>query len=581
MTKIKYILILFLSLQVGFGFAQKKSKRNKEEKKSDTPVLSEASIITSERLFFDGQAAKFIGNIDEAYDFFNRAAKLNPHIDAAFYELAQLQQLAGDYVSAQKSLQKALDISPKNIWYQQYNGDLFASQYKYEEAAGVYAKLKKENPKVYEYYFQQAYYLILAGKLKESIVVYDEIENAIGIQTDASLQKHKIYSRLNKPDEAIKELEKLINTYPDEIQFKNSLAEFYLINEDSEKAVKIYEEILIIEPNNVIALTSLADYYKTIGDNEKAFVYSKKAFANPEIPIDAKISVLYNYIKFFDQRKEQITEAFKLADILIETHPTEAKAYAIAGDLKNLNNEAKEALNYYYKSLEQRKDIFTVWQQIFFINSDLSDFEALKTYTEQAKEYFPNQALVYFFNGLAFQQTKDYNSAEKAYNRGVKMAGENKELSIQLYSNLGDTYNDLKRYTESDENFDKALELNERNAYVLNNYSYYLSLRGEKLDKAAEMSKLSNDISPRNSSFLDTYAWVMYKSGKYKEAKEWQLKAIEASANPSATLIEHLGDILFKLGEKANALEKWQEALELKGGSPFLDKKIAEKQLYE
>ena len=581
MTKIKYILILFLSFQVGIGFAQKKSKKNKEEKKNETPAISEASIITSERLFFDGQAAKFIGNIDEAYEFFSRASKLNPKLDAAFYELAQLQQLAGDYVSAQKSLQKALAISPLNVWYEQYNGDLYAAQYKYEDAAGVYGKLKKENPKVYDYYFQQAYYLILAGKLKESIVVYDEIENAIGIQADASLQKHKIYSRLNKPEDAVRELEKLIKTYPDEVDFKNSLAEFYLVNGDAEKAVKIYENILKIEPNNVLALTSLADYYKTKGDNEKAFMYSKKAFANPEIPIDAKISVLYNYIKYFDQRKEQITEAFKLADILIEAHPTEAKAYAIAGDLKNLNNESKEALSYYYKSLEQRKDVFTVWQQIFFINSDLNDYVALLKYTEEAKEYFPNQALVYFFNGLALQQTKDYSNAEKSYTRGVKMAGENKELKVQFYSNLGDTYNSLKRFAESDENFDKALELNGRNAYVLNNYSYYLSLRGVKLEKAAEMSKLSNDISPRNSSFLDTYAWIMYKSAKYKEAKEWQLKAIEASANPSATLLEHLGDILYKLGEKNAALERWQEAVKLNGGSEFLDKKIAEKQLYE
>ena len=581
MTKIKYILILFLSFQVGIGFAQKKSKEDKENKKSQTLAISEASIITSERLFFDGQAAIFVGNIEEAYDLFNRAGKLNPNLDAAFYELAQLQQLSGDFVSAQKSLQKALAISPKNVWYEQYNGDLFAAQYKYEEAASVFGKLKKENPKVYEYYFQQAYYLILADKLKESIVVYDEIENAIGIQAEASLQKHKIYSKINKPDEAVRELENLIKTYPDEIEFKNNLAEFYLVNGNAEKAVPIYEDILKAEPNNIIALTSLADYYKTKGDNEKAFYYSQKAFANPEIPIDAKISVLYNYIKFFDQRKEQITEAFKLADILIEAHPNEAKAYAIAGDLKNLNNESKEALSYYYKSLEQRKDVFTVWQQIFFINSDLNDFEALKRYSEEAKEYFPNQALVYFFNGLALQQTEDYSSAEKAYTHGVKMAGENQELKIQFYSNLGDTYNNLKQYAESDENFDKALELNERNAYVLNNYSYYLSLRDEKLDKAAEMTKLSNEISPRNSSFLDTYAWVMYKSGKYKEAKDLQVKSIELAANPSATLLEHLGDILFKLGDKTAALEKWQDAAKLKGGSEFLNKKIADKQLYE
>ena len=95
------------------------------------------------------------------------------------------------------------------------------------------------------------------------------------------------------------------------------------------------------------------------------------------------------------------------------------------------------------------------------------------------------------------------------------------------------------------------------------------------------MTKLSNEISPRNSSFLDTYAWVMYKSGKYKEAKDLQVKSIELAANPSATILEHLGDILFKLGDKTAALEKWQDAAKLKVGSEFLNKKIADKQLYE
>src|SRR5690606_32822346 len=118
------------------------------------------------------------------------------------------------------------------------------------------------------------------------------------------------------------------------------------------------------------------------------------------------------------------------------------------------------------------------------------------------------------------QQTKDFENAEKAYTRGLKISSENLILKAQMHSNLGDVYNDLKKYKESDANFDKSLEINPDNAYVLNNYSYYLSLRAEKLDKAAEMSLRSNKLEPNNSSFLDTYAWVLYKDNKFKEAQE-------------------------------------------------------------
>lgn len=582
MTKTKLILLLLLAFHLSLGFAQKKDKKKKgKSETTQVQVLSEAEEIRAERLFFEGQKEKMIGNLEEAYKAFNEASKINANLDAAFYELAQLQQLADDYVSAQKNMSKALAISPKNVWYLKYNGDLLAAQFKYKEAAEVYRSLRKDNRDTYDYYFQEAYYLIMSDDLKGAIEVYDEIESAVGVQPDASLQKHKIYARLNKPDQAVAELEKLIYAYPDELEFKNDLAEFYMVNGLLSQGVAVYEEILKIDPNNVYALTSLADYYKTQGEDEKALSYSKRAFANPDIPIDAKISVLYNYIKYYDQRKAQIEDAFNLSDILIEAHPKEAKAYAIAGDLRNLDGKTEDALAYYYKSLELRKDVFTVWQQVFFINSDLAKFEELVKQTEEAKEYFPNQAIVYFFNGLGHQQVKAYDDAVKAYQRGLKMTGGNPELEAQFYSNLGDAYNDMKLYEDSDENFEKALELNPRNAYVLNNYSYYLSLRGENLQKAAEMSLLSNEISPNNSSFLDTYAWILYKDGKYKEAKEWQLKAIKAANTSSATLLEHLGDILYKLGDKEEAYVKWEEALKLGGGSDFLIQKVQEKKLYE
>lgn len=580
MNKLKYFFLLFfLIIQLGV-FAQKKGKKDKEASVEIT-VISNEDRIKAERLFFDGEKEKMIGNLEEAYVFFMQAVQVNPALDAAYYEIAQLEQLAGDYSSAQKTIEKALQISPDNMWYLQYLGDTYAAQFKYLEAAQIFRKLSEKYPKSYDFYFQEAYYLILSNELKDALTVYDKLETLIGVQGDLSLQKYKIYSRLNKNEEAVAELEKLIDAFPDEIEFQIELADFYVTNNRKEEALSIYLNILEKDSNNVLALTSLADYYKNSGNAEEALKYSKLAFANSDIPIDAKISVLYNYIKFYDQKKEEINEAFELADILIQAHPRDAKAYAIAGDLRNLNQNIKEALAYYMQSLELQKDIFTVWQQVFFINSDLRDYPALLIATNEAKEYFPNQALVYFFNGLAYQQTKDLVEAEKSFLRAVKMSGDNAALKGQSYSSLGDVYNDLGNYSKSDEYFDLALELDGKNAYVLNNYSYYLSLRNDQLDKAAEMSMRANELSPNNSSFLDTYAWILYQSAKYQEAKEWQEKALKASDEKSGTLLEHMGDILYKLNQVDQALEYWKEAALTGEGSAVLEKKILDKKLYE
>src|SRR5690606_8980259 len=128
---------------------------------------------------------------------------------------------------------------------------------------------------------------------------------------------------------------------------------------------------------------------------------------------------------------------------------------------------------------------------------------------------------------------------------------------------LGDLYHALAMHDVSDIAYEEALAIDSNNSYILNNYAYYLALRKENLAKAASYSKKSNEINPGNSSYQDTYAWVLFQQGKYAEALNWIKEALESSENVSATLLEHHGDILFKLGDQAAALNQWTKARKL------------------
>jgi Tfp pilus assembly protein PilF len=140
----------------------------------------------------------------------------------------------------------------------------------------------------------------------------------------------------------------------------------------------------------------------------------------------------------------------------------------------------------------------------------------------------------------------------------------------------------LKDYTKSDENYDKALELDPKDPNVLNNYAYFLSVRGEKMDKAELMSKESNALEPDQGSYEDTYGWIMYKQGKYSDAKIWIEKSLSHGSDKSATVLEHYGDILYKLGDTNKAYEYWLKAKNAgEGASEFLDKKLEGKKLIE
>jgi Tfp pilus assembly protein PilF len=126
-----------------------------------------------------------------------------------------------------------------------------------------------------------------------------------------------------------------------------------------------------------------------------------------------------------------------------------------------------------------------------------------------------------------------------------------------------------------------ALVFDPSNAYVLNNYSYFLSLRGEKLDEAGKMAEQANILSPNTASYEDTYGWVLYKSGKYSDAKDWLGKALKDGGAEDGTVLEHYGDILFKLNDIDGAVQYWMKAKTKNVESDTIDKKIAERKLYE
>ena len=85
---------------------------------------------------------------------------------------------------------------------------------------------------------------------------------------------------------------------------------------------------------------------------------------------------------------------------------------------------------------------------------------------------------------------------------------------------------------------------------------------------------------PDNATFLDTYAWVLYVKGKYKDAKKTMERAI-GTGKANATHFEHYGDILFKLGDIDAAVAQWEKARGLNANSETLNRKIANRKIYE
>jgi Tfp pilus assembly protein PilF len=237
----------------------------------------------------------------------------------------------------------------------------------------------------------------------------------------------------------------------------------------------------------------------------------------------------------------------------------------------------------YKRSLALKPSNFNVWQSLLNNYLEKQDADSLVKYSEKAMRVFPNQAQVHYYNSIGHMNRKEYPAAIKAINRAIDMQPENnKQALVQMYSLLADLYHSNKQDELSDKTFDKILMILPNDASALNNYSYFLSERGIRLDDAERMSKMSLEINPREATFLDTYGWILYKKGNYEKAKEYIQQAVDkAGVKADATLYDHLGNVYYKLNDKVKALQYWKIAKEKGSDDQWLDKKIQEGKLYE
>lgn len=580
----KFFLIVFLiSFQLQ-AFSQWKShypevKNEKNQKKSNS--ISDKNKQLFDFHLFNGFKSKALEDYESALKHFFKAIKINNLSPVPHYEIALIYNSNENYLLAIEQIEKAIKLDKDNIWYLQLFAQTLFNISDFNKAAIEYRKLIIKQPTNDEFYFKLSDLYIYSNDFKKAIKVYNELEGVIGISKMLSMQKHKLYREINDLKGAILELQNLLSLFPDDIEVMEILSELYLLNDEKDKAFKLFQLLSKISPNNGRIHLTLADYYRENGNNKKSYDELKLAFKSSNLSIDTKVSILISYYQLLAINDEINSQAYELADILIKYHPDDLKARAVFADILYTDNNYEKAKEQYLLILETEKSKSQLWGQALFIQAELSDFEGMLITSSEALEYFPLDPLFYYFNGLANKWFKNYTASIESFNLGLQFIIDNEDLLVEFYSSLADIYHTLKEHKLSDTFYEKALSIKPNNAIVLNNYAYYLSLRKINLEKAKEMSLLSNNIDSTNSTYQDTYAWVLYSLNDFEGALKWILKSLKNGSDGSAVVVEHYGDILFKTGKINEAYEQWVKASQIGEGSTLLRKKIENKKLYE
>lgn len=575
-TGIVGAILLSTGLFVHFAAAQE------TQSQSPLPVVKPNAANRADELFYDAVKARMLGNEQQEETLLTEFIKLKPEEPAAYYDLARLSISHNRPDKATEYIRKAISLDGSNKWYKEQYANILALKNQYSEAAGEFEKLAAEQKKNEDYLLKAALMYQRAGKYKEALVVMDKLIAAFGPDEDYMMQKEQLYLKLNDVEGAAAVLEQLIVRNPSEPRYYALQAELYENNKQPEKAAAAYKKLQDMFPGDPIAQLSLAGYYRKNKDNAKYEEYVKKAIVNKDLDEETQISLLLPYLQELNGDSARRKEGVQLAEQLAAQHKNNAKVVAFYGDVLALNDQRELAAAQYKKSLAIDPSAYSVWQQLLYSYTDRKNADSLIVYSEKALKLFPNQALIHYLNGIGHFNKKEYTPAIRSMNRAIDMQPEdNGELLAEMYSSVGDAYNTIKEYALSDSSYEKAVQLDPKNPTVLNNYSYYLSLRGVRLDDAEKMSRQSLQLRPNEATFMDTYGWILYKQGKYEKAREYISKAIEGNTHADATLYDHLGDVFYKLNSIDKAVEYWRIAKEKGSDSQLIDKKIQERKLYE
>jgi len=359
------------------------------------------------------------------------------------------------------------------------------------------------------------------------------------------------------------------------------LAELLQANDLADRALQVYTEILLIDPTEPRSNIALAEHYRIKKDFNKAFKYLSFCFDDPSFNADVKFQILVSYFQLAISDESYLESLYSLLDKAIIHHPLEPSFYALYGDMYYQKTMVTEAYKAYSKSLDLGATEYLIWNRCLIMGLELQKYSEVITKGEKAIELNPVQPMLYLFTGLSYSILNEHDKAINLYNKGINFVVNNRPLKAEFYNYLGDAYHSLNQHDLSDENYEKSLSIIPENPIVLNNYSYYLSLRAIDLEKAERLSKQCNELMPNEATYQDTYGWILYKLGRFTEAKEWLHKSIVNSQVESAVIVEHYADALFQNGEKIEAIKYWKKAISLGGNTPLLLKKASEGILYE
>lgn len=554
--------------------------------KADGASLMKETLLSAEQqrkydyFFLEAMRMKGKNEYDAAFGLLQHCLDINPTASSALYEISQYYMFLRQVPQGQVALEQAVAFAPDNYWYSQGLVSLYQQQNELDKAAALLEKMVTRFPSKQDPLFSLLDIYSRQEKYNDVISTLNRLEKRLGKNEQLSMEKFRIYLQMKDDKKAFQEIESLVQEYPMDMRYQVILGDVYLQNGKKQEAYDAYQKVLAVEPDNPMALFSVASYYEQTGQKELYQQQLDTLLLNKKVTSDTKISVMRQVIAENEQSSaKDSTQVIALFDRMMKQDMDDPQIPMLYSQYLLSKNMEQEAV----PVLEQVVDLDPTNKaaRLMLVSAAVKkeDYKQIIKVCEPGIEATPDALELYYYLAIAYHQAEQGDSVLSVCNRALEhiTPDTRKEVISDFYSIMGDIYHTKKQMTEAYAAYDSALVYNPSNIGALNNYAYYLSVERRDLDKAEEMSYKTVKAEPNNSTYLDTYAWILFEKGNYAEARIYIDNAMKNDGEKSDVIVEHCGDIYFMTGDVEGALKYWKKALEMGSESKTLKQKIEKK----
>lgn len=564
MKRLLLISLIICALLPTYG--KKKEKKRQAMIPKQEQRLNDNDLRRYQYFYLEAIRQEGLGNYPEAFELYRHCLEIDSLASESHFAISGFYSSINKDSLALYHLKKAYSLDPKNDEFAERLGQYYLSQNMIEEGTRVYERLANMChdrsdfldvlTRIYQY--KKDY-----PKMLETL---NRLEEAEGQSENLTLSKMQVYSSMGDEKGAYEELSRLVKRHPNDLNYKVMMGNWLLANSRKDEALKAYKAVLKEEPGNPQAQMSLMDYYRTTGNSEEADTLLYRILENPETEAQTRISLMRQVVADNEQSGGDSTRILNIfSRILSLPQQTSDMAEMHVAYMNYKHMPTDSILSGLNRVLAiNPENIAARLQRLDIMWRDTID-ENVIAECEKAIDYTPEETALYYYLGLAKYLNKDEAGALKALRKGATTIKEEtpKEISSRIYMITGDILHSMNKSEEAYAAYDSCLNINPNEISCLNNYAYYLSEENRDLKRAEQMSYKTIKAEPENTTYLDTYAWILYMQKRYEEARIYIDQALKNDSTETSSVIwEHAGDIYIRLGLKSDASNYWQKAID-------------------